>query len=199
LSPGDVGELLDPENRSYHPVRAPSIEGSPSVLPALAGAQINCTDCHGNSDPTGPRGPHGSAFRFILAADYMTTDGTPESPSTFALCYRCHDRERVLDSAAFPEHRMHVVQEKASCATCHNPHGSIVNRGLIRFGEETVVAGVAPSGMTGRLAFVSKAWGAGTCYVTCHGYDHAGTPYGNAPARLKSGAAGSRKSPPGRK
>ena len=52
------------------------------------------------------------------------------------------------------------------------------NRALIRFGEETLIAGVAPSARTGRLAFVSTGAGAGTCYLTCHGRDHAPESYG---------------------
>jgi hypothetical protein len=175
----DLSRLLSPSNRSFHPVEAPSRESSPSVLPSLAGREINCTDCHGNSDPRGPAGPHGSAELFILKARYTTTDGTPESPSTFALCYGCHRREAVLSSSAFPEHRRHIVELKASCATCHNPHGSVQNRALIRFGEETVVAGVSPSGQAGRLAFHSTGPGAGTCYLSCHGEDHAPATYGS--------------------
>jgi len=175
----DLSRLLSPSNRSFHPVEAPSRESSPSVLPSLTGREINCTDCHGNSDPRGPAGPHGSTELYILRARYATTDGSPESPSTFALCYSCHRREAVLSSSAFPEHRRHIVELKASCATCHNAHGSVQNRALIRFGEETVVAGVSPSGRTGRLAFDSTGPGAGNCYLSCHGADHAPASYGS--------------------
>ncbi len=174
----DVSRLLNPNNRSYHPVEGPSGASSPSVLPSLAGKEINCTDCHGNSDPTGPAGPHGSAVRFILSAEYTTLDGGAESSSAFALCYGCHDRDKVLDGSPFPEHRMHVVDERASCATCHNPHGSVENRSLIRFGEETTLAGVAPSGLADRLGFESTGPGSGACYVSCHGHDHAPAVYG---------------------
>ena len=85
----------------------------------------------------------------------------------------------MLSSSAFPEHRRHIVELKASCATCHNAHGSVQNRALIRFGEETVVAGVSPSGRTGRLAFDSTGPGAGNCYLSCHGEDHAPASYGS--------------------
>jgi len=176
----DLSRLLSPSNRSFHPVEAPSRESSPSVLPSLTGREINCTDCHGNSDPRGPAGPHGSTELYILRARYATTDGSPESPSTYALCYSCHRREAVLSSSGFPEHRRHVVELKASCATCHSPHGSVQNRALIGFGEETIVAGVSPSGRTGRLAFYSTGPGAGTCYLSCHGADHGPASYGSA-------------------
>ena len=173
----DLSRMLDPGNRSYHPVHAPSRGSSPSVIPSLRGREINCTDCHGNSDPLGARGPHGSAEPFLLKARYATVDGASDSDS--ALCYGCHDREAVMRAASpFPGHRSHVEKLKASCATCHSAHGSVVNRALIRFGEETLIAGVAPSARTGRLAFVSTGAGAGTCYLTCHGRDHAPESYG---------------------
>jgi hypothetical protein len=52
------------------------------------------------------------------------------------------------------------------------------NRALIRFGEETFDVGVGPSVEAGRLEFISDAPGSGTCYVTCHGYDHSPGYYG---------------------
>ena len=177
-SPMNISRLLNPNSRSYHPVKNPSPDPSPSVSPALAGREINCTDCHGNSDPSGAKGPHGSAVRFILRSEYTTVDGVLESPRTYALCYDCHDRDRVLDSTAFPLHRLHVVDERTSCATCHSPHGSIKNRALIRFGEETLPTGVSPSILTRQLAFVSAGPGSGSCHLTCHGSDHAPKSYG---------------------
>lgn len=175
----DLSRLLDPGNRSYHPVHAPSRGGSPSVIPSLRGREINCTDCHGNSDPQGARGPHGSAESFLLKARYATVDGASDADA--GLCYICHDREAVLRASPFSRHQTHVEKYKASCATCHSAHGSVVNRALIRFGEETLIAGVAPSVRTGRLAFISTAAGAGVCYLTCHGRDHAPESYGLLP------------------
>jgi len=174
----DISRLFNPNSRSFHPVEAPSREGSGSVLPGLAGSEIGCSDCHGNSDPTGPRGPHGSDERFLLKARYVPVDGDEESATTYGLCYRCHDRERVLDSDVFPEHRRHVVDLRASCSTCHNPHGSVNNRALLRFDEQIGFVAAAPSIAAGRLAFESNAPGNGACYVTCHGYDHDPVVYG---------------------
>ena len=194
----DISRLLYPGNPSYHPVEAPAAETSPSVIDSLKGGQINCTDCHGNADPTGAAGPHGSPVQYILRRSYNTTDG-PESEEAYALCYGCHDRDKILSSAAFPEHGEHIQEIGASCATCHNPHGSVINRALIRFGEETIVSGVAPSPSTGRLAFESTGPGSGACYLICHGKDHGPATYGSAslerlhrrsppsPARIPSG------------
>lgn len=174
----DLSRLFNPSSRSYHPVEAPALDRSPSTLPALAGREINCTDCHGNSDASGPAGPHGSAVRYLLVDEYPTADGSAESPAAYPLCYRCHDRERVLDESPFPLHRLHVVEARSSCATCHSSHGSVDNRALVRYGEETFVGGVGPSLATGRLAFDSSSPGEGSCQLTCHGVDHAPETYG---------------------
>ena len=39
---------------------------------------------------------------------------------------------------------------------------------------------VAPSMSTGRLEFNSIGAGSGSCYLTCHGYDHGPSTYGGA-------------------
>lgn len=179
----DLSRLTNPNSRSYHPIEAPARESSPSVLSELGGQQVNCTDCHGNNDPDGPRGPHGSDFQYILRREYTTVDGSEESPSTYALCYGCHTRATVL---AKPIHQSHVVEQRQSCASCHSAHGSVVNRALIRFGEETLLGSVGPSTSTGRLAFVSEGPGTGSCYLTCHGVDHGPLSYGGLEAALDS-------------
>jgi predicted CXXCH cytochrome family protein len=174
----DISRLLSPENASYHPVEAPSMERSPSLMAELSGRYINCTDCHGSSDDNGPRGPHGSAVPFILRANYTTTDGAAESESAYALCYSCHQRKAVLESSLFPQHGKHIVDIGASCATCHNGHGSVINRALIRFGEETYIGGVEPSS-SNRLELVSIGPGSGACYLSCHGVNHDPKTYGS--------------------
>ncbi|HSM14176.1 MAG TPA: cytochrome c3 family protein, partial [Thermoanaerobaculia bacterium] len=174
----DLGRAFDPGNRSFHPVHAPSAERSPSVREGLEGGEISCTSCHGSSEEARARGPHGSLHEPLLRSPYRLYDGVREAPETYALCYSCHVRERVLDGSPFELHRSHVVDQSASCATCHSAHGSIENRALVRFGEETLLAGVQPSLTTGRLAFVSGAPGSGLCYLTCHGVDHGPMGYG---------------------
>jgi len=174
----DLSRLLSPNNPSFHPVEAPAISRSPSLPMEMSGKTINCTDCHGNSDPDGPRGVHGSSVRYLLSEQYSTTDGVPESPDTYALCYDCHDREVVLNSRRFPEHRSHVISAMASCATCHDPHGSPDNRALIRIAKDTKLTGISPSISTGILAFESAVPGSGSCSLTCHGFDHAPESYG---------------------
>lgn len=171
-SPFELTRLLSPGSRSRHPVAAPASESSPSLLPEWKGKELSCTDCHGNSDPAGARGPHGSAVRHLLVAEYVTVDGSAESAGTYALCYSCHQREAVLDGTVFPLHRLHVVERAVACATCHSAHGAVHNRALIRFGEGGFTPGVGPSLLADRLAFDSPAPGSGACYLTCHGVDH---------------------------
>lgn len=190
----DVSRLFAPTNVSFHPVEAPANGRSPSAKPAASGKFVNCTDCHGSDDRSGPRGPHGSRTPKLLIRPYATVDGTGESEETFALCYDCHNRQTVLERSAFPGHREHIVGLKASCATCHSGHGSIANRALIRYGEDATQGSVAPSAKGGRLAFVSTGPGSGSCYLTCHGKDHGPESYGME--RLSANAFRSTNAPP---
>ena len=182
--PTDIGGLIDPRNPSFHPVESPSRDGSPSVAASMAGREINCTDCHGNANKGGTRGPHGSSVKGILGAKYTAIDGDAESEQAYGLCYACHARTAVLDSERFPGHRLHVTTVRAACSTCHNPHGSTSLRALIRFGEQPARALVAPSVTTGKLLFVSDSPGAGACYLSCHGYEHAPATYGGMAAEV---------------
>lgn len=187
--PHDLSKLLVATNPSFHPVVAGGHATSvPSLLPSYTlSSRVNCTDCHANDDVSGPRGPHGSRVPKLLGKGYWTTDGQAESPSAYALCYACHDRQSILSDASFPVHRKHVVNERTSCATCHNPHGATSARALIRFNEAFPTTGVTASA-SGRLEFVSSSAGRGTCYMTCHGKNHNPLTYGG-------GALGTQRPP----
>ena len=45
---------------------------------------ITCGSCHGNDDPNGPRGPHGSNYAGLLVRNYETEDLRPESGPAFS-------------------------------------------------------------------------------------------------------------------
>jgi hypothetical protein len=170
-------------NHSYHPVEG---EGRNSTVVSLIRPYrekkvnqndisiISCSDCHGNDDVAGPKGVHGSRYQYILVENFFAGDNVTESQQAYALCYRCHNRTSILGNESFRFHAQHIVgtstgQQGTSCYTCHNSHGSVENKYLIKFNT----AVVSPSS-SGYLKFVEKgsAKFSGECYLSCHGVDH---------------------------
>ncbi len=172
---------INPANPSFHPVAA---QGKNTTIVGLepgytASSQIYCIDCHNNDEwtPTGtrPRGPHGSLYEPILERAFQAGDPSTESFATYALCYKCHNRTTLLfGSGRFP-HKLHVVEQNASCAVCHDVHGSRQNIRLINFMLRAKAGNtvVAPSS-SGRLEFIPNLAqpGRGSCFLRCHGEDH---------------------------
>lgn len=62
--------------------------------------------------------------------------------------------------------------QPASCSTCHDPHGSLENRALVRFDRFLV-----SENSKGQLSFSSLGVGRGVCSLACHGYDHVESSY----------------------
>lgn len=180
---------FSPSNPSYHPVvaigRNPDMPSLPSTYePELtASSMIRCIDCHDGNDSaaiggSGPRGPHGSIYRPILRQRYDTFDGQPESETAYALCYRCHDRTKLLDDQGFYSvsgHRRHVVDQRAPCSVCHDPHG-VQNDGngdhthLINF--DAAIVSPLPGNST--PLFYDLGTRSGRCALLCHGISHDG-------------------------
>ncbi len=165
---------FDPSRASFHPVEAPG--NNPDVPSLIAPLDENrliyCTDCHNNDQGpgaggTGPAGPHGSAYVPILERRLDLFDDAPYSTAAYALCYKCHDRDSILDDESFPEHNKHVREEQTACTTCHDPHGVAKVKHLVNFNLDYVT----PSG-SGRMEFDDDGEQHGTCYLTCHGSDH---------------------------
>jgi len=169
---------INPSNPSYHPLAAagkhPALQGLEPGYEATS--LVACTDCHNNDEWTDsgmrPRGPHGSRFEPILERDYQQGDPAVESFQSYALCYKCHSRNVLLNSGPFP-HRTHVQTGQASCAVCHDAHGSREHVRLINFmlRDRTGLAVVTPN-RTGLLQYRSTGLGHGECSLTCHGQDH---------------------------
>jgi predicted CXXCH cytochrome family protein len=172
---GDISYKLDSGNPSYHPVHSPGRNPNvPSLLPPHnRSSVITCSDCHGNDDPMGPKGPHGSRFAPILVANYATAIENYEDPFQYDLCYRCHRRESILGDESFAYHSLHLNGNSmegipgTSCATCHDAHGSDHFKNLIDFNPEAV----SPDPVTGRLDYESGPSGT-RCFLSCHGVDH---------------------------
>ena len=174
--PGDQknkAEQLKSSNPSYHPLVSHGKNNDvPSLIfPLTISSLIKCTDCHNNDDPSGPQGPHGSSYRYILKKNYSDTGGT-EGPYQYALCYSCHRRESILANESFFYHDLHVSIVGASCRTCHNPHGSTQYSHLIDFDNFTV----SPSGK-GFTEYRNLGKRSGECYLQCHGKDHSPLSY----------------------
>lgn len=174
---------IDPGNPSYHPLAATGKNTTiVGLMPGYTSSSIiSCTDCHNNDEwtetGTAPRGPHGSRFEPILEREYETGDPVAESFSTYALCYKCHDRTSLLtDSFGKFPHYAHVVSQNTSCAVCHDAHGSRQNSALVNFMLRTRNGNtvVSPSATTGLLQFVPDLAqpGHGSCSLNCHGSEH---------------------------
>jgi predicted CXXCH cytochrome family protein len=161
-------------NASFHPVEAAGKNlNVPSLLnPWRTTSMMYCTDCHNNNQGpnaggTGPNGPHGSTYAPILERQQVFDTG-PENPAAYALCYKCHDRNTVLnETRSFKYHRLHVQEENASCTTCHDPHGVQGNARLINFDTKYVTAN-----RNGQLSYLSTGPFSGTCSLRCHGVNH---------------------------
>jgi len=168
---------FQPTNASYHPVAAQgkNTTGNHTLMPRFmpASSRIYCTSCH-NSDSSkeaggsGPNGPHGSDYEYILERQYVTADYTRFSNANYDLCFKCHYSNRLLDEngSAFKEHKKHIDGENTPCSVCHDPHGSPDYIGLINFDTDAVF----PNG-NGELKF-EVTGSTGSCYLECHGKDH---------------------------
>lgn len=178
---------FDVANPSYHPVMGvgqnPDV---PSLLPPYnTGSIIYCTDCHNSeSSPAnggaGPNGPHGSLHKYILERNYTTTDNATESSYEYAMCYKCHDRNKILGDASGFTHSVHVGTAKAPCSACHDPHGisstqgnAVNNTNLINFDINIVTPD-----SNGQLFFEDRGVFQGACYLSCHGHNHVPATYG---------------------
>lgn len=171
---------IDPANSSYHPVA--SIGTNPLtgtlIAPLTPASWIYCHDCHNTDEselpgPTTPLGPHGSSEEPILAGAYPLVDRAAESSATYGLCYRCHDRQRLLAPGGFG-HGTHVQERGASCAVCHDAHGSRTSTHLLNFMrfDEAGAEVVRPSASTGLLLFEDLGLESGRCFLACHGSEH---------------------------
>jgi len=171
------------------------------------GDRVTCVDCHNNdagtnvSGQSGPRGPHGSKFPYLLEREYkiatFSGDYIAESAANFALCYKCHNRNTLLgydsfEKQAFKKHKDHLKTSgvgRVSCSVCHDPHGidntivpdgtalksSVV--GMVNF--DTRVVQVNDGGLRKIERFYPQDNLSNPpyvkCWVKCHTKNHDGT------------------------
>lgn len=181
---------FQPTNPSFHPVIGPRQNSDVvSLLPPWrVGSVMRCTDCHNSDEASGgigagPSGPHGSIYEPLLIDNYATHDFTPESARSYALCYRCHDRQSILGDESFPLHRVHVVTARTPCSVCHDAHGVSRTQGnnrshsnLINF--DLSVVQPASGGLGARIEFEDLGPYRGSCTLACHGVTHVRFEYG---------------------
>jgi predicted CXXCH cytochrome family protein len=182
LSNTNMQSAFDLSNPSYHPIEGTGanmqIPSIPSpLLPTLtASSIIKCTDCHAD-DGGVSNGPHGSRYSPILRDEYETTINTPESFQSYALCYRCHNRDSILRDDSFRKnmttmkggHSGHLASN-TPCSVCHDPHGIVNTPGtgdhtnLINFDTRYV------SPVSGNLypVFTDTGTFSGSCTLVCH-------------------------------
>ncbi|HEX9242315.1 MAG TPA: cytochrome c3 family protein [Anaeromyxobacter sp.] len=171
---------------SSHPVLGPGRNPFvPSLKPPLTTAsQILCSDCHSSDDgpATGGQaagGPHGSIYRPLLERNYAIADFTPESPTAYALCYKCHDRTVLLSAqSSFNLHQRHVVADHAPCSVCHTAHGVAATLGSAQTNAHLVdfdLRAVKP--LPGIPPYTASGGGRGSCTLVCHGRRHDATRY----------------------
>lgn len=175
ITQSDTRLEFDSSNPSYHPVvTTGKNQNVPSLKSNLTtSSMVYCTDCH-SSDGSGTKGPHGSSYPYLLAHRYETRDFTEESESNYKLCYQCHSRNSILNNESFPKHRLHI-EEKASCAACHDPHGISSAQGNVRNNShlmnfDTTI--VQASTTNGRLEFIDQGVFHGECSLFCHEHEH---------------------------
>lgn len=158
----DLSDAFSATNESFHPVEATGRNHLVRSLksPYDVGSRISCSDCHGNNDTFGPKGPHGSDYEFMLKKKYLTSESA-EGPTVYELCYSCHDRDSILRNDSFKKHYEHVVFNHVPCSACHTAHGSRTNRHLI----DLNTAFARPTPMP---TYISSSAGNPLCMINCH-------------------------------
>ncbi len=186
---------FDLSNPSFHPVVALGVNPQvPSLLPPWTeSSQVFCSDCHASdSGPgaggSGPAGPHGSTYPFILEREYNTMDGVSYSQNLYDLCFKCHSATSILNDESFGRHKKHIEDERTPCGVCHDPHGisgtqgnSVNNSNLINFDLSVVLENATTETdkqqFFGLREFNDTGLFQGNCSLTCHQKDHNGWSY----------------------
>jgi predicted CXXCH cytochrome family protein len=169
----DYAAKFNPKTASYHPVEDVGKNTNINVNAFVNGWRpdqtMTCTDCH-TSDDASIRGPHGSAFPYILKKLALASSARRSVVMAGSeLCFDCHRYDTYANAAASATvqnysrfsgghgHGYHVGSRRYPCYACHETHGSLSQPNLL-------VTGRNP----GLTAYTRTASG-GTCAPTCHG------------------------------
>lgn len=169
----DVARDFDLGNRSYHPVMGPGLNPEvPSLKKEWSALdQITCSDCHGSDDPAGPQGPHGSNIEHLLKAPFNPSPFATGEDRENALCFTCHQESSFSSGEGWRWHNLHTGRGALSCASCHDPHGSPDQPGLLRLDRPWIEP------LDGRLKVERQSLSQGNCTLMCHGHAHDSAPY----------------------
>jgi predicted CXXCH cytochrome family protein len=176
----DILAEIDPSNPAYHPIAAPGRNPDvPSLIPPWdENSTILCTDCHNNDEVAGgggPSGPHGSIHDPILERRYSRQDYQQESYDAYAMCYKCHDYDSIMNGDSFKEHKKHIQKEDAPCSACHDPHGVSATAGGTPSNNSHLInfdVSIVQPNRDNLLYFEDLGTFAGRCYLKCHREDH---------------------------
>ncbi|MFQ5425346.1 MAG: cytochrome c3 family protein, partial [Phycisphaerae bacterium] len=132
----------------------------------------SCRQCHN---------AHGSQYRSMLGARYVTADYNPYTPGDgdYGACWTCHSENAIVQgNNAFGNlHKEHVDKKKAPCIVCHDAHAPFDagEQGLISL-DFAVRNGYDISfidGRDGSTAFwIDAGQNVGNCFLRCHGEQH---------------------------
>ncbi len=166
----NIAELLKKTNMSFHPVETVSnnINATKSLKLGWGNASImNCSDCHGNDNPFGVKGIHGSNNKGILKQNFEKSPFTLTSTQQDnALCFKCHDNKYITQSAGFRWHKLHI-DSGYNCSACHDSHGSKDYPSLLKFNSTFI-----KPNPNGEFIFNKPSSNSGSCTMTCHGHMH---------------------------
>lgn len=159
---GDLGALMGPSAQSAHRPGGTARNRSdlPSLRAGLFPGILDCTSCHDNGNPNGPRGPHTSPFPNLLKAGYareadLSLLGTRGND----LCYGCHERASIEGNQSFPLHAQHLTGFTGMGTTRSAQVG-----GGSRRPAPARLPGLRPAG----LLSGSGGFGQPTTCATCH-------------------------------
>ena len=133
-----VSTKIDPSNQSFHPITAPGRNSTiAGLVPGCSATSIiGCTDCHNNNDgrrrPASRRaGRTRRAIRRSCSAAARRRHRPRVDGELRPLLQVPRPGTLLRPLLGAFSHNLHVVQQQAPCAACHDAHGSRQNIHLI--------------------------------------------------------------------